>query len=338
MATRLEWNIALCGVVVVMLAGCASSPSPVAIDPAAALKRVQASCKRLLESNLRAPFSTDVSARMQEIKAARKRGRPQRAALLANSLADTCEEEAQSRAEVVKLSTEIYQNRTQYKAAHYVRFVELARSGRYSDALYCGEGLLQGTPESCGFSTRPQRAPRSISLTPPGARVAKGRPQVIHRAPLVRKRAEHLPPAAPLRRGGQPSRATAEQAELPPDLSSEEDMAEGAAKPRHLWSWVLMGGGGGMLLTGAILAGLAQAKYDELEESCPNCTQEDIDSGKQMVLSADVLLGVGPAVAAAGVVLFFLERRWIREARSARTDLSPRIGLSPGGLAIFGRF
>jgi tetratricopeptide (TPR) repeat protein len=88
-------------------------------------------------------------------------------------------------------------------------------------------------------------------------------------------------------------------------------------RPRHLPSLVV-GGLGAAALLAAIGTGVsAQLLHDDLDSRCFNHTcapsdQADIDRGKALTISTDVLIGVGAAAVVTGVVLFVLEARRAR--------------------------
>ncbi len=66
-------------------------------------------------------------------------------------------------------------------------------------------------------------------------------------------------------------------------------------------------GAGGLALTGAIITGImAQNEHSEVEDRCsPNCTQDDISSGKRLALVSTVLTGAAVVGAGVGLVLWF---------------------------------
>ena len=122
----------------------------------------------------------------------------------------------------------------------------------------------------------------------------------------------------------------------PPTASSTTTTPDLA--PSHVASWVV-GGGGVLLLAGGLVAGLiTNSRYGALKNSCApdgGCTATDaqntIDSGKNAALATDVLLGVGIAAVAAGVVLYVVEGR--RPERQA-WRLLPTLSAHGGGLAL----
>ena len=94
-------------------------------------------------------------------------------------------------------------------------------------------------------------------------------------------------------------------------------------------------------LTAAILAGLAQARYNSLEQSCPACSESDIDAGRKMAVTADVLFGVGGAAVVGGLVWYLVDRFWTGRARASagvRTSRFPALGVTAAGVSIGGAF
>jgi hypothetical protein len=105
------------------------------------------------------------------------------------------------------------------------------------------------------------------------------------------------------------------------------------ARPRP-WTWIT---GGTAVVTLAVAVGLAaasKADHDEWQRELGRDRQrwEDLRrSGQAKALSANVLLGVGGALALTSVVLFFVEGR--AAAREDRlTRVTPLVGASTGAL------
>jgi len=99
----------------------------------------------------------------------------------------------------------------------------------------------------------------------------------------------------------------------------------------HPWSWVVTGAGAAIVLAGAA-TGIGALALDSslssacLEGVCPPDREGDVNRLTTLTTTTNVLLGVGAAVTATGVVMLLLD-----SARS--NDASPAVGLgwSPDG-------
>jgi tetratricopeptide (TPR) repeat protein len=97
-------------------------------------------------------------------------------------------------------------------------------------------------------------------------------------------------------------------------------------KPRHLASYVVGGIGLGVLGVALGTGVQAQLDYNDLNNKCPKmvCSpslRSEGDSGKSLAVATDVLIGVGAAAVATGVVLFIVELR--KPAGGTRAMLAP---------------
>jgi tetratricopeptide (TPR) repeat protein len=103
-------------------------------------------------------------------------------------------------------------------------------------------------------------------------------------------------------------------------------------KPRHVAS-LAVGGVGLAVLIAAVGTGAAalrdQSELDSVCQNmrCPASKQGQIDEGKALALSTDVLIGVGSAMVLTGVILLIVESR---RPQPARTALRP----AAGGLVV----
>lgn len=108
--------------------------------------------------------------------------------------------------------------------------------------------------------------------------------------------------------------------------------------------WILMGTGGAVVLGGVITSILALSADGELQDcrDDPACafTNREVtlaDDVRASALTTDILLGVGAAIAATGVVLYVLA-----DDEPTRTPTAgvPQVGITPilGGAAAVGRF
>ncbi len=86
---------------------------------------------------------------------------------------------------------------------------------------------------------------------------------------------------------------------------------EPAEESMSLVGPIVAAGGGALLITGAILGGLALGQGKDIEEACPELTgcspalQSDYDQMRTRSVTADVLIFGGLAIAAVGTVLMF---------------------------------
>jgi tetratricopeptide (TPR) repeat protein len=120
----------------------------------------------------------------------------------------------------------------------------------------------------------------------------------------------------------------------------EKESEDDVEKPGRLWTWVALGVGGAAGIAGGVVGGVAMKKKSELEElciddHCPPSSQGDIDTGKRLNLTADILYVVGGVGAVAAVVLFFVEPRLIEDDRVA---ITPTVSTDSAGFAVYGRF
>lgn len=105
--------------------------------------------------------------------------------------------------------------------------------------------------------------------------------------------------------------------------------------------YALLGTGGAALAAGGVLAGLALQRANALEGQHTYEERRDTaDQGRAMALTADILFGVGGAVAAAGLVMVIvsLPKKQPAEATAARPRLSPWATRRGAGLAATVRF
>ena len=78
--------------------------------------------------------------------------------------------------------------------------------------------------------------------------------------------------------------------------------------PMRTAGWVLVGAGGAVVVTGAVLGGLALGAQSEFEDTTQLASKRSFsDDAKSYALASDVTLGVGIAALGAGVVLVILD-------------------------------
>ncbi len=332
MGSMLRCNALFFLLAVTALSGCASGPKPRNIDPAKAIEEAREVCKVLINSRLKAPISTDIGPLMRKAQSAKKGGKLELAATLAEDLTSRCEAENLQREELAQVANEVHLSRNRLDPKLYNRFMALAVSGHYTEAIHCGDGLVSGRPDNCRDYRiqTPAKRSTSIRLEDPTLKEAFERKDTS---------AQLNQEVADAHRKAQTGQDADRGEELPPDMPAKDG---GAVEEKgRFWTWILLGAGGGMLITGGVLAGLAQEQYNELDKTCPNCIQEDIDKGSDMAVAGDVMIGLGVVAAAAGAVFFFVEQRLLGgEPNAAKKKKKAGIdfGILPGGFSIQGRF
>jgi len=330
-----------------LLQGCATTGAGTAVDPAAELKKAQTACKALIETQLKAPVSTEIGPRMKEIKAATaKVDNEKEAVKLASDLTASCQEETRLREELGDVAYEVHLQRTTIPRHLYNRFMKLTLSGKYTLAIYCGDGLLNKQLNRCDMlgNRQPANTGKTVTIQDTAPDGSASETVLAYKEKVAKEKAA--------RSKKQPSKEVKEamaqahrealaqedamaQAELPPDL--EGNKKKKPEKPR-LWTWIALGGAGAFFITGGILGGLSYTKFEELEKSCPNCTQEEIDDGYSLAVGADVMFALGAVAAAGGAVLFFMERKWFGDDEKTQEKGEVKVGITPGGFNLTGRF
>lgn len=130
--------------------------------------------------------------------------------------------------------------------------------------------------------------------------------------------------------------ASPEPAEAPPVQSGSR---------LGMLGWVGIGVGAAAGLTGVITGSLALSRRNELEDNCPQpeaCAPEHRDlkeSADNLALVTDILIPVGVAFAATGVVLLILNRSGEKEqSDGVDVGIAPWAGPRTAGLTVEGRF
>lgn len=126
------------------------------------------------------------------------------------------------------------------------------------------------------------------------------------------------------------------------DETQEEEPAESEGTSTvTTWGWVLGGTGAALAIAGAVTGGVATSKHGELESACPDKTchsksdyelRDQVDSLK---LATDVLLPVGGAMVAAGIIMIVYGSR---QEKETALSVSPAFARGEGGLFVEGRF
>ena len=122
------------------------------------------------------------------------------------------------------------------------------------------------------------------------------------------------------------------------ELRNDDRLILGQTKMRFS-SFVLMGTGTAMLLTGAIVQGLSFAAKLEAEKAKSFSTfEEEAAKRKDLQAGAIVCFAVGGAAAATGIALFFLDRS--RSAKAGHSVVSTSVRITPtlNGLSVTGIF
>jgi hypothetical protein len=293
------------------LAACAGRQGAAAYPHRQAIDLAYKACKRLNKSKLRLPLKTDVAAQMKTVRGELVRGDQTAAKARAEALAYACTTEARAREDIDELVWQLGRKQGRLDLRGYARFKSLVRARAYSDAMVCGESLLRGIAGRCSGAKPADTAPKA--QLPTNLRAAFDVRSSEKRAGI----------------GVEPKQKT---------------------RPMRLWGWIAAGAGGAMLLTGAILGGLASAQHSDLEDKCPpDCPTDEIDRGESLAVGADVLFGIGGAVAVTGGVLLFLDYSGALEKKEWKPGQAPaasagttrgitNVSFSPTGISLSGRF
>jgi hypothetical protein len=143
--------------VVGLLCGCATGRGKT-YDYTGALERARRSCAALKKDRLNTPVRTQVDRRMESAKRAGETGQDELAHGRAERLAADCSQEAQTRADLVKLSRDVERVKNQMPPDTVSIFHSRVQSGDYDGALLCAEAILRGQPEECRGARPPVTA------------------------------------------------------------------------------------------------------------------------------------------------------------------------------------
>jgi hypothetical protein len=109
--------------------------------------------------------------------------------------------------------------------------------------------------------------------------------------------------------------------------------------------WITFGLGAACAITGAIIGGAALSNNKELDQECNDadgCPAADysdqLDKRDALATASTVLIGVGAAAVAAGVVMLIVDHKRSAEEPAAGVSLAPFAAPGLGGLAVKGRF
>jgi len=133
--------------------------------------------------------------------------------------------------------------------------------------------------------------------------------------------------------------ASQEPGDDPDELTEQEGERDGKA----VAGWVTLGVGGALLIGGAVTGSMALKLNKDLEEECPggNCPEDQWDNNDKMKalgVTTDVLIGVGAAAAATGIVLLIVSATGDESDGSGEVALVPAVGSGYAGACIQGRF
>lgn len=122
----------------------------------------------------------------------------------------------------------------------------------------------------------------------------------------------------------------------PPEPAVDED-AQRKRKNMRIAGFVLLGVGAGGLIGGGVAGGLAQSDHNKANDvSDPVDGVPLLDSGKTKALAANVLFGVGGALALTGVILVAVG--FSKPKPTSRVALVPSFGPRGGGVEFSLRF
>ncbi len=128
--------------------------------------------------------------------------------------------------------------------------------------------------------------------------------------------------------------AAARAAAAPPPVAPQPVVATPPPR-RHVASWIVGGIGAGLLVAALGTGVTAHLTYNDLVTKCGGTVcpgdqtlKDEASFGRALTISTDVLIALGGATLATGVILFIVEARRRPAAASPRAWLSP----APGGL------
>jgi len=109
--------------------------------------------------------------------------------------------------------------------------------------------------------------------------------------------------------------------------------------------WITLGLGAACAIAGAITGGVALSDNKELDQECNDadgCPAADyadqLDKRDALATASTVMIGVGAAAVAAGIVMLIVDHKRSAEEPAAGVSLAPMAAPGLGGLAVKGRF
>jgi tetratricopeptide (TPR) repeat protein len=133
------------------------------------------------------------------------------------------------------------------------------------------------------------------------------------------------------------------QEQKEPEVVPEEGEPQPLPKdypPLLSWGWAMGGTGAAVLLAGAVTGALAVSQYSELKEACPNkiCGKssdfELKDQVDRLQVATNVLLPLGAALAATGIVLIIIGTK----NKQRGLEVAPVLGTQSAGIFVKGGF
>jgi len=177
-----------------------------------------------------------------------------------------------------------------------------------------------------------------LKSDPPNAEILKARVENLR---LRAAKGTPVKEPGPSSQAMEASPTSASPTSAPPASApaSGQEPVTPTSRPLRLPGWILVGAGGALLVTGALLGWQASVKAKEIDDasrSVPRVSFEDCEdterAGKGLQTGAIISLAVGGAAAAAGAVLLILDSRGKRAERAAW--LAPTV--TPRGAALAG--
>ncbi len=111
---------------------------------------------------------------------------------------------------------------------------------------------------------------------------------------------------------------------------------------KRQWAYVAGGVGAAGVLTFGVFGLMNNAKYGDLQDSCPNghCPpdrSDDIDAGKRYQTIANIGLVVGVVGLGTGTTLYLMSRK-SQNAPESGTSTVPEVAVGPGSVTVRGQF
>lgn len=126
--------------------------------------------------------------------------------------------------------------------------------------------------------------------------------------------------------------------EAKPEPKPEPKPAEKKPSKLRIAGYALLGTGGAVLVGGGVLGGLALGRANALEGQHTFEERDDTATrGRGMALGADIMFGVGGALAAAGLVMVLVSLKR-KPSATARAAISPWAGPRGTGMTATVRF
>jgi hypothetical protein len=128
-----------------------------------------------------------------------------------------------------------------------------------------------------------------------------------------------------------------------PPASAESASSSTPAAHHSIAPWIVVGVGGAVLITGAILLPVGAGKVSDAEKACPNhvCPSGDTtsidsgNSGRTTETLGAILLPVGAAAIAGGLIWHFMEPK---AKTAAAPRITPQMGPGYAGVTVGGAF